>query len=61
MIYIRDLIKKKRNKEELSEEEIDFFIQSYNKNEILKEQASALLTLININGLTIKEMSLMAN
>ena len=61
MIYIRDLIKKKRNKEELSEEEIDFFIQSYNKNEILKEQASALLTLININGLTIKEMTLMAN
>lgn len=61
MIYIRDLIRKKRNKEELLEEEIDFFIQSYNRDEILSEQASALLTLININGLTVKEMSLMAN
>ena len=61
MIYIRDLIRKKRNKEELLEEEIDFFIQSYNRDEILREQASALLTLININGLTVKEMSLMAN
>ena len=61
MIYIRDLIKKKRNKEELTEEEIDFFIHSYNKDEILKEQASALLMLMNVNGLTEKEMAMMVN
>ena len=57
MIYIRDLIRKKRNREELTEEESRFFIFSYFKDEILKEQAAALLTLMYTNGITYKEMA----
>lgn len=60
MLYIRDLIKKKRNNQELSEEEMDFFISSYNKDEILKEQAAALLAMMNVRELSIKEMSYLA-
>lgn len=60
MLYIRDLIRKKEKKEKLTEEEINFFIDSYNKDEILKEQAAALLTLIHTNGLSEKEMAFMA-
>ena len=55
-MYIRDLIRKKRDKKELTEAEMDFFIQAYNKNEILDDQASVLLMLMNINGLSLKEM-----
>lgn len=57
MIYIRDLIRKKRNREELTEEESRFFIFSYFKDEILKEQVAALLTLMYTNGVTYKEMA----
>lgn len=57
MIYIRDLIRKKRNREELTKEESRFFIFSYFKDEILKEQAAALLTLMYTNGITYKEMA----
>ena len=60
MIYIKDLIRKKRNKEELTENEINFFIYSFNRDEILTEQASALITLMYENGITIKEMSYIA-
>ena len=60
MIYIRDLIKKKRNKYSLSKEEIRFFIFSYYKGEILDEQAAALWILMNINGLSYNEMAYMA-
>ncbi len=60
MIYIRDLIRKKRNNEELSEEEMDFFISSYNKDEILREQAAALLAMMNVRGLSEKEMAYLA-
>ena len=60
MIYIRDLIKKKRNNEELTEEEMDFFISSYNKDEILREQAAALLAMMNVRGLSEKEMAYLA-
>ncbi len=55
-MYIRDLIRKKRDKKELTEAEMDFFIQAYNKSEILDDQASVLLMLMNINGLSLKEM-----
>ncbi len=61
MLYIRDLIRKKKEGKELSEEEINFFIDSYNRDEILKEQAAALLILMNTKGLTKKEMSALAN
>ena len=57
LIYIRDLIRKKRNREELTEEESRFFIFSYFKDEILKEQVAALLTLMYTNGVTYKEMA----
>lgn len=57
MFYIRDLIRKKRNKEELTEEEIKFFVYSYNQDEILREQAAALLTLMYTNGLNEREMA----
>ena len=58
---IRDLIIKKRNKEELLPEELEFFIKSYNEGNILEEQAASLLTLMYINGLSIDEMSLLTN
>lgn len=61
MYYIRDIIKKKREKKELTEEEIRFFIFSYFKDEILEEQAAALLTLIYTNGITPKEMAYLTN
>ena len=57
MLYIRDLIRKKRNHQELTEEETMFFINSYNKDEILREQAASLLTLMYTNGLEEKEMA----
>ena len=58
---IRDLIIKKRNKEELSSEEIEYFINTYNEGNILEEQAASLLTLMYINGLSIEEMSVLTN
>lgn len=61
MYYIRDIIKKKREKKELTEEEIRFFIFSYFRDEILEEQAAALLTLIYTNGITSKEMAYLTN
>lgn len=61
MLYIRDLIRKKRERKELTEEEINFFIFSYNRDEILKEQAAALLTLMNTEGLSEREMSFLSN
>ena len=54
---IRDLIIKKRNKEELSSDELEYFINSYNEGTILEEQAASLLTLMYINGLNIEEMT----
>lgn len=54
---IRDLIRKKREKKELNEEELHFFIQKYFKEEILEEQAAALLTLMYTNGITEREMA----
>lgn len=54
---IKDIIKRKRDKKELTEEEIRFFIFKYFKQEILEEQAASLLTLMYTNGLTEKEVS----
>ena len=56
MIYIRDLIRKKRENLELSEAEISFFIYSYNRDEITSDQAGVLLDLMYTKGLTIDEM-----
>ena len=54
---IKNLIIKKRNKKELNEEELQFFIQKYFKSEFLEEQAAALLTLMYTNGITEREIA----
>ena len=58
---IKSLINKKREKKELTEDELRFFVFSYFKDEIMEEQAAALLTLIYTNGLTQKEMAYLTN
>jgi len=58
---IKSIINKKREKKELTEDELRYFIFSYFKDEILQEQAAALLTLIYTNGITQKEMSYLTN
>jgi pyrimidine-nucleoside phosphorylase len=50
-----DIIIKKRDKGELSQEEIDFFIRGYTNSEIPDYQASALAMAILLNGMTTKE------
>jgi len=50
-----DIIIKKRDKVELSREEINFFIQGYTQGEIPDYQASALAMAILLNGMTAGE------
>ena len=50
-----DIIEKKKIKEELSEEEIQFFIDGFCKGEIPDYQVSALLMAIRLNGMSEKE------
>ena len=50
-----DIIIKKRDKYELSQEEIEFFIQRYTRGEIPDYQASALAMAILLNGMTSRE------
>lgn len=52
---IYDIIEKKRDGYKLTREEIDFFVNGFTKDEIKKEQASALLMAIFINGMDIEE------
>lgn len=47
-----EIIKKKRNKQVLTREEIEFFIFSYTRGEIPDYQMSALLMAIYFNGMT---------
>lgn len=62
---IIEIIAKKRDKQVLSKEEIEYFIKGYTKGEITDYQASALVMAIYINGMNneeIKELTLaMAN
>lgn len=57
MIHMRmyDIIAKKRDGGELTQEEIHFFIRGYVAGEIPDYQASALLMAIYFNGMTAKE------
>lgn len=55
-MYIRDIIMKKRRNEELTDEEIRFFVLGYYKEEISEAEASALMTAIYIYGLSEREM-----
>ena len=54
---IYDVIANKRDKKELSKEEIDFFVQGFTSGEVADYQAAALLMAIVLNGMTIKETS----
>ena len=53
---INSIIRKKRSKKELKEEEIKLFIGKYTKGEVTEAQAGALLSYIYINGLTENEI-----
>ena len=53
---IIDILEKKKNSEELSKNEIDFFINGYTKGDITDYQAAALIMAICINGMTINEI-----
>ncbi|MGL5717000.1 MAG: pyrimidine-nucleoside phosphorylase [Paraclostridium sp.] len=52
---IYDIIKKKRDNEALSKEEIKFFVEKYSKGEIPDYQASALLMAIYLNKMNKEE------
>jgi len=52
---ILDVISKKRDKKELSKEEIEYFIKEYTNGNITDYQAAALVMAIYINGMTIEE------
>ncbi|MDH6603042.1 pyrimidine-nucleoside phosphorylase [Bacilli bacterium PM5-9] len=58
---IVDIIEKKRDKKELSSEEIDFFINGYVNDTIKDYQISALLMAIVLNGMNVKETSNLTN
>lgn len=49
---IIDIISKKVEKQELSKEEINFFITGYTNGDIPDYQASALLMAIRLNGMS---------
>ena len=52
-----DIIAKKRYKQELTKEEIEFFVKGYSNDEIPDYQAAALVMAICINGLTNQELT----
>lgn len=52
---ILEIIAKKRDKKELSKEEIKYFIKEYTIGNITDYQAAALVMAIYINGMTIEE------
>lgn len=53
---IKSIIRKKREKKELTNDEIRYFIGKYTKGEITEAQAASLLSYIYINGLTEDEI-----
>lgn len=52
---IQEIIAKKRDKQELSKEEINYFITEYTKGNITDYQAAALIMAIYINGMNEQE------
>lgn len=52
---IIDIIEKKREKQELSKQEIEYFVTEYTKGTVKDYQASALIMAIFLNGMTDKE------
>jgi pyrimidine-nucleoside phosphorylase len=57
----QDIIRKKRDRGELSREEIEFFINGVTSGEIADYQSTALLMAILLNGMTDAEQSLLTN
>ena len=53
---ILEIIAKKRDKKELSKEEIEFFIKGYTNERITDYQAAALVMAIYLNGMTDEEL-----
>lgn len=53
---IKSIIRKKRAKEELTKEEINYFVGKLEKGEISEAQAAAVMSYIYINGLTEEEI-----
>ena len=53
---IIDLIIKKKNKEELTEEEIKYIIENFDNGNIKDYQMSSLLMAIVLNGMTDNEV-----
>ena len=54
---ILDIISKKRDREELTKEEIEHFINEYTKGNITDYQAAALVMAIYINGMNEREIT----
>lgn len=54
---ILDIIAKKRDKNILSKEEIEFFINEYTNGNITDYQAAALIMAIYINGMNDREIT----
>ena len=52
---ILEIIEKKRDKKELSKEEIEYFIEGYTHDKIADYQAAALIMAIYLNGMTKQE------
>lgn len=52
---ILDIIAKKRDKKELSKEEIEYFIKNYTNGNVTDYQAAALVMAIYLNGMTKEE------
>lgn len=50
-----EIIAKKRDRQELTKEEIEFFVDGYTKSEITDYQAAALIMAIYLNGMTMRE------
>ena len=54
---IQEIIAKKRDKQKLNKEEIEFFVKEYTNDRIADYQASALLMTIYINGMEEEEIA----
>ena len=54
---IQEIIAKKRDKQKLNKEEIEFFVKEYTNDRIADYQASALLMAIYINGMEEEEIA----
>lgn len=57
---IQEIIAKKRDKQELSKEEITYFVKGYTKCEITDYHAAALVMAIYLNGMTDEETTNLA-